>query len=219
MKYNVAIDGPAGAGKSTVAKLVADKLNLTYIDTGAMYRAITLKAIEKNTRDLEEIIDIVKNSDISIEGRKIFLDGRDVTDEIRSKEVSNKVSELAKIPEVRHYMVKLQQNLAKKGNVIMDGRDIATTVLPDAEYKFYLTADLKERAKRRYEEIIKKGQKAKLEQIEQDILKRDLQDSKRSCSPLKVAEDAIIIDTTNMTIDEVAAKIISYIKEGKSDVV
>ena len=216
MNFNIAIDGPAGAGKSTVAYIVAETLNMTYIDTGAMYRAITLLSIRHDKSDIDDIIELVKKAQIKIKDGKIFIDHEDVSEAIRSIEVTNKVSTIAKIPEIRHVMIRLQRDMAKNKGVVMDGRDIGTTVLPDAEYKFFLTADIKERAIRRYREMIKKGQKVTLEQVEKDIMNRDLQDEKRDVSPLKAAEDAVIIDTTNKNIQQVVEEILDWIKRGEN---
>lgn len=212
MRYNIAIDGPAGAGKSTVARKVAEKLGLVYIDTGAMYRAITLEAIKQRKEDRAEIAEIAKNLRIEMRNNKIYLNGQDVTDEIRSSEVTQRVSEIAKLPEVRYYMTKLQRRIAQNKGVILDGRDIGTVVLPDADYKFFLTADIKERARRRYEEMLQRGLQVDLKKVEEDIINRDQQDLQRSCSPLSIPDDAIIIDTTNMSIDDVVLKIIQYVR-------
>ncbi|MCL6500807.1 MAG: (d)CMP kinase, partial [Candidatus Pacearchaeota archaeon] len=151
MCFNIAIDGPAGAGKSTIAKTVAEKLNMTYIDTGAMYRAFTLKALMNNIKSIQEIIEMIKNTSIEIINNKVFLDGKDVTDKIRERQITQTVSKIAQIPEVRFFLVEMQKKMAEKKGVVMDGRDIGTTVLPDAEYKFFLTAEIKERARRRFE--------------------------------------------------------------------
>ncbi|WP_422443777.1 (d)CMP kinase [Thermoanaerobacterium sp. DL9XJH110] len=219
MRYNVAIDGPAGAGKSTVAKIVAQKLNLVYVDTGAMYRAVALKAIRHGQTSVKGIVEIAKNSDIVIIDNRVFIDGEDVTDEIRTIKVTEKVSEVAKIPQVRYFMLERQRKMAEKKGVIMDGRDIGTAVLPDAEYKFFLTADIKARARRRYEELVKKGEATELERVEEDILKRDRQDMERSYAPLAVARDAVIIDTTNKSVEEVVEEIVSHIKRGEKGAV
>lgn len=219
LRYNVAIDGPAGAGKSTVAKIVAQKLNLVYVDTGAMYRAVALKAIRHGQTSVKGIVEIAKNSDIVIIDNRVFMDGEDVTDEIRSIKVTEKVSEVAKIPQVRYFMLERQRKMAEKKGVIMDGRDIGTAVLPDAEYKFFLTADIKARARRRYEELVKKGEATELEQVEEDILKRDRQDMERTYAPLAVARDAVIIDTTNKSVEEVVEEIVSHIKRGEKGAV
>lgn len=215
MTYNIAIDGPAGAGKSTVASLVAQRLNMTYIDTGAMYRAITLKALNLDKKFPEEVIQMAKCTDIDIKDGKIILDGQDVTDAIRGADVTQKVSDIAKLPEVRRIMVRLQKKMAEKKGVVMDGRDIGTVVLPDAEFKFFLTADLKERAKRRFQELRQKGKDVNLTQVEMEILNRDLKDANRECSPMAAAQDAIIVDTTHKSIQEVVNEIIRYIKSGE----
>lgn len=215
MNFNIAIDGPAGAGKSTVAKIVADTLNMTYIDTGAMYRAITLLSIRHNKSDINDIVELIKQIEIKIEGKRVYIDNEDVSDDIRSIEVTNEVSRIAKIPEIRHVMIQLQREMAKNKGVVMDGRDIGTIVLPDAKYKFFLTADVRERAIRRYREMIRKWHDVTLEQVEKDIEYRDFQDKNRDYSPLKAAEDAVIIDTTNKTIQQVVEEIIDVIKRGE----
>lgn len=210
----IAIDGPAGAGKSTVAKKVADILNIEYIDTGAMYRAFTLKVLKSNIdiNNLEEMLRLLESTTIEFRNRHIYLDGTRVDEEIRSNTISNSVSQIAKIKEVREKMVKLQQQLAKSNNVIMDGRDIGTTVLPDANYKFFITASVEERAMRRYKELVEKGiSNITVEQILEEIKKRDEIDSNREFSPLRKSPDAYVIDTTNKTIDETVQEIISII--------
>lgn len=214
--FSVAIDGPAGAGKSTVAKMIAERLNLAYIDTGAMYRAVTLKALERGNFSKEGIIKIAEESMIEIINGRVYLDGRDVTEEIRKPSVDEKVSIIASIPQVRERLVEIQRQMARDYGVVMDGRDIGTTVLPNAKYKFYLTADIKIRAKRRYEEMLKKGIKRDLEKVEQELAQRDKQDMERECSPLKMAEDAIIIDTSHKTPEEVVKEILDYIKRDKN---
>lgn len=218
MTFNIAIDGPAGAGKSTVAKIVADKMNMTYIDTGAMYRAITLLSIKHGKNDVGDIINLAKEVEIKIHGKCIYVNGEDVTDAVRNLEVTNKVSTIAKIPEIRVLMTRLQREMAKNKGIVMDGRDIGTTILPDAKYKFYLTANVKERATRRYKELIKDGQKVTLEQIEKDIIQRDRQDKQRAFSPLAVAKDAVIIDTTEKTITQVVEEMLYFIKRGVDNV-
>lgn len=212
MGYNVAIDGPAGAGKSTVARLLAKKLKLNYLDTGAMYRAVALLAIKKGIKNEKEIVNEAKKSLIKVWNDKVYLNDIDVTKDIKSVIVTKRVSDIAKIPEIRILMSKLQQEIAKSKSVVMDGRDIGTTVIPDAEYKFFLTADIMVRAKRRYNEMIQKGQEAEFEQVVKDIAKRDKQDTERDCSPLMVADDAIIVDTTHKSIEEVVNELIEYIK-------
>lgn len=214
--YSVAIDGPAGAGKSTVAKMVAKRLNLTYVDTGAMYRAITLKVLERGEFSREEIIKSAEESTIEIKNGRIYLDGRDVTEEIRQPCIDEKVSIVASIPQVRKKLVEIQRKMAQSCGVVMDGRDIGTTVLPDAKYKFYLTADLKIRAKRRYAEMLNKGLRVDLEKVEEELAQRDKKDMERECSPLKVADDAVIIDTSYKTPEEVVKEILDYIKRDEN---
>jgi len=207
---NIAIDGPAGAGKSTIAKILAEKLGMNYIDTGAMYRAITLKAIENNIdfNDVSSLINLVNNTDIKISNGRIYLDSKDVTDKIRTPLVSQKVSKIAAISEIREKMICLQRELAENGNVIMDGRDIGTVVLPNASLKFFITATVEERAKRRFLELKAKGYNVNYDNIKKEILSRDEQDMKRKISPLKLAEDAIVIDTSNKEIEEIIQEIL-----------
>jgi len=211
----IAIDGPAGAGKSTIAKKIADILDIEYIDTGAMYRAFTLKVLNSNIdiNNLDEILKLLDTTTIEFKNRHIYLDGTRVDEEIRNNIISNNVSQIAKIKEVREKMVELQQKLAISNNVIMDGRDIGTVVLPNANYKFFLTASVEERAKRRYKELIQKGiSNITYEQILEEIKKRDEIDSNREVSPLRKSQDAYVIDTTNKTIDETVQEIISIIE-------
>lgn len=212
----VAVDGPAGAGKSTISKLVAGRLGLTYIDTGAMYRAVALKVLEKGLALTEEgIISAARDAEIdqqSVDGvTKTFLDGRDVSKEIRTPEVSKIVSPVAKIGFVRERLTELQRKMATRGGVIMDGRDIGTVVLPNADVKIFLTATVEERARRRYEELKAKGFEVELSAIEKDIATRDKIDSEREIAPLKQADDAILIDSTGLTIEEVTNKMIAII--------
>ncbi|HQA60014.1 MAG: (d)CMP kinase [Tepidanaerobacteraceae bacterium] len=215
MDFNIAIDGPAGAGKSTVARIIAEKLNMTYIDTGAMYRAITLLAIRHNKRDVKDIIELANQAQIKLSKGSIYINDEDVSDAIRSVDVNSEVSKIARIPEIRLAMVQLQREMAKNKGVVMDGRDIGTTVLPDAKYKFYLTANVKERALRRHREMLAKGEKVTLEDIEKEIIRRDHQDTNRDLSPLKAAEDSIIIDTTDKTVQQVVEDIINIVKRGE----
>ncbi|AZT90382.1 (d)CMP kinase [Caldicellulosiruptor changbaiensis] len=213
-KINIAIDGPAGAGKSTISKLLAKKLGYIHIDTGAMYRAIGLKVLNSNIKsnEVERILEVLNNTDIQvrlIDGNQlVFLDGEDVTEKIRQPTVSMYASDVSKIKEVRERLVKIQQDLAKQKGVIMDGRDIGTYVLPDAELKIFLTATAEERAKRRFLELKEKGYEVDYYQLLDEIKQRDLNDMTRELAPLRVAEDAIVIDSTNLTIEEVLQKVL-----------
>ena len=215
MKNVIAIDGPGGAGKSTIAKLLAKKLNYLHLDTGAMYRAVTLAAINENIDfdDKEKLIKLAKKISITFnKNGEIILDNKNVSQEIRSSEVNAHVSKIAAVKGVRNVLVEKQQSLAQKNKVVMDGRDITTVVLPEAEHKFFLTASLAERAKRRYQEVKSKNNDADLEEIKKSIARRDKLDSEREHSPLKKAEDAVLIDTTELSIDEVLKKLISLIE-------
>ncbi|MFE8695637.1 (d)CMP kinase [Cytobacillus sp. FJAT-53684] len=218
-KISIAIDGPAAAGKSTVAKIVAEKLSYIYIDTGAMYRALTYKAIT-NHCSLEDELELMKIlNDTSMEllpgelGQLIYLDGQNVTNEIRSSEVTNSVSIVAKHKLVREEMVSRQQSFAKTGGVVMDGRDIGTHVLPEAEVKVFLLASVEERAVRRHNENIQKGFPSDLEKLIEEIALRDKLDSEREVAPLKKAEDAIEIDTTSLSIEQVVDEIMNLANE------
>lgn len=215
--FNVAIDGPAGAGKSSVSKEIAKKLGIIYIDTGAMYRAAALYAIEKGIKITEENMEsCLDDIDIDIKyderGQRIFLNGEDVSERIREKDASIGASDVAVIPAVRLKLVDIQRNLAKRSSVIMDGRDIGTYVLPDASVKIYLTASSSERARRRCLEMEEKGMKADFEEVKRDIEYRDYQDSHREFAPLKQADDAQLVDSSNMSFSEVVECIISLIK-------
>ena len=213
MSFKIAIDGPAATGKSTTAKRLSRKLSFIYIDTGAMYRAMGLYFIENNIsyEDEETINQVCDDIDIDIyyedDEQHIKLNGRDVTKLIRTEEVSKYASVTSSYLKVREKLVALQRKLAEKNNVIMDGRDIGTVVLPDAELKVFLTATCEERARRRYEELLKKGQDVTLESVSHDLEERDHRDSTRANSPLRQADDAILIDTTNLSVDEVVEKI------------
>ena len=209
----VAIDGPAGAGKSTVAQLAAKKLGCTYIDTGAMYRAVAWKTLQRNQPVTDELIlDVVKDIHVElayVEGKTtVSVDGTDVTGEIRTPEVTAIVSQVAALGPVRSRMVELQRRMAAKGSVLMDGRDIATSVLPDANVKIFLTASIEERARRRFKEMQAKGYNVSLEELQKDIAARDKADSEREISPLVQAPDAELLDTSHMGIDEVVQAII-----------
>ncbi|WP_246578954.1 (d)CMP kinase [Clostridium algidicarnis] len=214
MKLSVAIDGPAGAGKSTIAKLIAKKFNLMYINTGAMYRAVTLTAITNNisSKDTETLCNLIDTLDMTFKDDRLILNGKDIEDEITHPNISKNVSEFAALPEVRQRLVKLQQDMSKQYDVIMDGRDIGTVVLKNSPFKFFLTASPSERAKRRYIELTNKGLSVEYDDILEDILKRDYLDTTRKSDPLKKAEDAIEIDTTGLDIDGVVNKISQYIK-------
>lgn len=213
---SIAIDGPAGSGKSTVAKRISEILQIEYIDTGAMYRALTLKVLDLklDPKSEEDVISTFKKSSIDFNNNHIYLDGVNVDKEIRNNIINQNVSYIAIIKEVREGMVVLQQNLAKTKSVIMDGRDIGTVVLPNADYKFFITASVEERGRRRYEELIAKGEDISLKNIVNEIQNRDKIDSNREVSPLIQAEDSYLLDTTHMTIDEVLKKILSTIKGG-----
>lgn len=216
--FKLAIDGPAGSGKSTISSLIAKKLGWTHIDTGAMYRAVTLKAIELGV-DLndEASYRFLETTNIHYDFDKIFIDDRDVTEAIRSEGVTNHVSLVSSFPYVRRKLVDLQKKASEQGNIIMDGRDIGTVVLPHANLKIFLTANVEERAKRRYKEHMKKGKEAPMEKVIEDIVIRDQKDSTRKESPLRKADDAIIIDTTCLTIDEVVNKIIELTDQKEND--
>ncbi|QKY69218.1 (d)CMP kinase [Lentibacillus sp. CBA3610] len=215
----VAIDGPAAAGKSTVSKMVAKELSFIYIDTGAMYRALTYKALchQVSLEDEQELSGLLADTNIELaqgkENQLVLVDGDDVTQDIRSEIVTNNVSHAAKHPNIRREMVKRQRNLAQKRGVVMDGRDIGTHVIPDAEVKIFLKASVEERAKRRYEEMVRKSISADFEKIKQEIEQRDQIDSKREVAPLIKADDAIELDTTNLSIDEVTASILREVNK------
>lgn len=216
----IAIDGPSGAGKSTMAKLLSKRLGVMYLDTGAMYRAVALKAIRMgiDTRDREKVCEILPDLDIKIEyndgNQQVLLDGEDVSGLIRTDEVSMGASNVSAIPEVRKKLVELQQKIASNNNVVMDGRDIGTHVLPNAQVKIFLTASSTERARRRYLELQEKGLLTKtFEELKQEIEQRDYNDSNRAASPLRQAQDAVLLDTSNLSIEESVDRIISIIKE------
>jgi cytidylate kinase len=220
LKPIIAIDGPAGSGKSTVAKLVAKRLNLFYIDTGAMYRALALKAKQSDVspNDEKNIIKLAASLDIGLDYNKatgylmVTLDGRDVSEEIRKPYITESVSFIAMIKNVREHMVRLQRRLAEGKEAVLEGRDITTVVFPDAYKKFYLDADPQERIKRRYLEMKEKNIDIQEERIKEDIVGRDKIDSTRACAPLKRSPDAIYIDTTQMSIEEVVETVIREVK-------
>ncbi len=210
----IAIDGPAGSGKSTIAKLIAEDLGLVYLDTGAMYRLVTLKALNEGILgNLDKIIKMLDKLRIDIKENGFYLDDTNVSEEIRKPVVSENVSDIAAIREVREKMVDLQRKFSESKNVILDGRDIGTVVFPNADVKIFLIADAKERANRRYKELVEKGENVKIEEIYENILKRDKIDSTRKESPLKKANDAIEVDTTSKNIEEVKNEILYIIKQ------
>ncbi|MDF2606326.1 MAG: cytidylate kinase [Bacillales bacterium] len=217
-RISIAIDGPAAAGKSTVAKIIAEKLGYIYIDTGAMYRAITLKVLEHNNdpSDNISVTSILKNTDIELQnnksGQRVILDGVDVTENVRKNDVTNVVSLIAAIPEVREAMLIRQRKLGELGGVVMDGRDIGTHVLPNAEVKIFLIASVEERAVRRHKENIERGFISNLEELKIEIAKRDELDSTREVAPLTKAKDAIEIDTTSKSLEEVVDAIMEVVK-------
>lgn len=217
MSFIVGIDGPAGSGKGTVTKIIANKLGLINIDTGATYRCVALKCLNNNInlQETKRIIDIAKNIDINIEanpeGDAVFLDGENVTKQIRSKEVTNIVSQVSSIKEVRFAMVELQRKLAEGKDIIMEGRDICTYVFPNADVKIYLEASLEERANRRYKENQEKGIDMSFEEVKNNIEMRDANDKAKEVGALKLAPDSIVVDTTNKTVEEVVEEIIDII--------
>ena len=218
MGYNVAIDGPAGAGKSTIAKLVAKEKGYIYVDTGAMYRGLAIHFIKKGLKaeDIKGIVEACKDAEVSIvyenDVQQIYLNGENVTAMLRTEEVGNMASKTSAIPAVREKLLELQRTLAREKDVIMDGRDIGTNILPNADVKIYLTASVETRATRRYKELLEKGENCVYEEIAQDIKERDERDMNREIAPLKQAEDAILVDRSEMTIDEVVKTICSYCK-------
>jgi len=222
MSENIAIDGPAGAGKSTIAKRIAKRLGFIYVDTGAMYRAMAIYFISQglDASQEEAIIKACEDADISIAyesgEQQVILNGNNVTGQLRSEEVGSMASASSVIPEVRVKLVHLQQVLAKNADVVMDGRDIGTAVLPDAKTKIYLTADAHVRAKRRFLELQEKGVEGNLGEIEADINERDYRDMNRAASPLRQADDAVMVDASYLSIDEVVDKIISIYEERKN---
>ena len=213
-KIRIAIDGPSGAGKSTIAKLVAKQLGIDYIDTGAMYRAIGYKMIKNQVKidEKEKLTKLLANTEIDFVSGNIVLDGEIVNDKIRTPEISKMASDSSALQEVREKLVALQRKMGQTKSVVMDGRDIGTNVLTDAEYKFFMTASSAERAKRRWLELSQKGEVVDLEQVEADIIQRDYNDSTRKLNPLRKAEDAMELDTTGLSIEEVTGKILEVVK-------
>lgn len=218
---NIAIDGPAGAGKSTIAKLAAGKLGYIYVDTGAMYRAVALALLEARTdvADADAVAEAIKNLTVDIcyeqNAQQVYLNGTNVTGSLRKEEVGNMASKSSAIPCVREKLLELQRKLARENDVVMDGRDIGTNILPNAEVKIYLTASSSVRAKRRYDELKEKGETPDIQKIEADIIARDKQDMERTIAPLKQAEDAVYIDSSELGITQVVDKIMEIVNEKK----
>jgi len=214
----IAIDGPAGAGKSTIARTLAARLAFLYIDTGAMYRALALKAVQAalNPNDQQQLLDLALDTHIYFQPdsqqQKVICDGVDVTEAIRSPQVSSVVAQVAAHPAVREQMVRMQRDMARSNSVVMDGRDIGECVLPDADFKFYVTASLEERTRRRIKELQDKGYQVNEEDIKKDIENRDYQDSHREVGALKILPDSIVIDTTDLTVEEAVTRIMSIIQ-------
>lgn len=220
MSVAIAIDGPAGAGKSTIAKRVAEELNFMYVDTGALYRAVALCAIQKNIEpdDSQRVSEMLSEIKVQLAfnyrfEKVVLLDGRDVSSRIRTPEVSMAASKISALPQVRAYLLDLQRDIAKENNVIMDGRDIGTVVLPDARVKIFLTASPEVRAERRYKELSEKGANVSFDEVLRDVNERDYNDSHRKTAPLKPAEDSVFVDTTDLDFEQSVEKIISVIKE------
>lgn len=220
MNIAIAIDGPAGAGKSTIARLAAKEMSFIYVDTGALYRTIGLCAQRNNigSKDVDKILEMLKDIKVELAFNEkneqiVLLNGEDVSALIRTPEISMYASDVSAIPEVRAFLLDLQRNMAKTNNIIMDGRDIGTVVLPDAKVKIFLTASAEVRAKRRYDELIEKGMDVKFEDVLNDVITRDYNDSHRETAPLKPAEDSIIVDTSNLNLEQSVEKLISIMKE------
>ena len=217
MHYCVALDGPAGAGKSTVAKAVAKNLEILYVDTGALYRSLALFAINNNVScsDEENVLKILDKANVELKYvdkvQRVFLNGEDVSEKIRTPEISMGASDISAIPAVRQFLLDLQRKIAKENSVIMDGRDIGTVILPDAEVKIFITASAEIRAKRRYDELIEKGQDVVYEDVLKDVIERDYNDSHRKIAPLKQADDAILLDTSSLSLDESIDAVIEII--------
>lgn len=221
MGFNIAVDGPAGAGKSTIAKLVAKNMNLIYVDTGAMYRAMALYFIKQGVdiNNVEAVAEACSGADITIKYEAgiqvVYLNEENVSPFLRTEEVGNAASVTSGVPQVRARLLELQQTLAKNSDCIMDGRDIGTCILPNADVKIYLTASSEVRAKRRYDELVAKGEECDLSKIQEDIEERDYRDMHREVAPLKQAEDAVLVDSSYMTIDEVVERIVSIAESCK----
>ncbi|MEW6701699.1 MAG: (d)CMP kinase [Bacteroidota bacterium] len=217
-KIIIAIDGPAGSGKSTAAKNIAQKLGFTYLDTGAMYRAITFIALRKRiAEDVSKVVELARGINLKLEFEKgttrVFVDGEEITELIRSAEVNAKVSDISKIPEVRAELVKIQKKMGDEGNIVAEGRDVTTVVFPDANLKIFLTASIDERARRRYKEYQEKNVAISLDEVKANLEKRDRIDSGREVSPLKKADDAIEFDNTNISIPDELEQLMKKIEE------
>lgn len=215
----IAIDGPAASGKSTIAKIVAKRLGYLYIDTGAMYRALTLKALNKNInlKDEKSLIELAKKTNITLKddensSLKVYLDNKEVTSKIRHSKVTNNVSHIANIPNLRSIMVKKQRTLKSQGPIVMEGRDITTVVFPGADRKFYLDAAFNERLMRRYKQLTQKGKEVSIDKLKNDVRLRDKRDKEREVGGLTIAKDAIYIDTTELSINEVVERVLSFIR-------
>ncbi len=216
--FVIAIDGPAASGKSTVSRTIAEKLNCLYVDTGAMYRALTWKALHEklDLTDEHSLKTLAQKTSIKLRrDRKVFVDDTDVTDEIRKPEVTKNVHYIANVPEVRERMVALQREMGKESGAVLEGRDIGTIVFPDADHKIYLDAEIGERARRRYKELKEQGHRANIDELEKELHSRDHKDKGRKVAPLRVADGAIIIDTTHMDIDQVVEEILKVIPKEK----
>lgn len=216
--FSIALDGPSGAGKSTVARALAQRLSATYLDTGAMYRAVALYVLENNALPdaPEQVIPLLEQIDIQIQftdaGQRVLLNGKDVSEAIRQNPISPAASKVAAIPEVRTRLVAMQREMARQCSVVMDGRDIGTCVLPEATLKIFLTASVEERARRRYEELLQKGEQVDLEELKRQMTERDYNDSHRAASPLRRAEDALELDSTGMEVSQVVEKIAALLQ-------
>lgn len=213
----VAIDGPAGSGKTTIAKLLAKKFNISYLDTGATYRSLTLKALEDrvNLGDETALSDLAIKLDLEIKDGKVYLDGRDVGEEIREPRIDKNISRIVSFPRVREVMVGLQRRIARGGDFVVEGRDITTVVFPGAKHKFFLDADVKVRVERRYQELKAKAVNIGFEELEEDLERRDQADKSRNAGPLKISDDAVYIDTTNLTLTQAVEVISSHIGKEK----
>lgn len=219
MPINIAVDGPAGAGKSTISRRVAKELGFIYVDTGALYRAVGVQALRLgiDAKDVEKVGAALVHTEVELrfkdDKQRVFLNGEDVSDAIRTPEASMAASDVSAIPGVRDFLFELQKNISQKNDCIMDGRDIGTVVLPRAQIKIFLTASPEERASRRYKELLAKGLAAEYEQVLEEMKQRDFNDSNRAIAPLKPAEDAVLVDTTGCTLEESVCLVINIIKE------